>query len=579
VTPAARRATRCTDVAERLGRRPAFGLWVNLYTLRRPAGLGFGDLSALRGVVRLAADAGAAFVGVNPLHALRNRGAEVSPYAPLSRLFRNPLYLDVEAVPEAAEAPGASAGRDDPELRRRIERARAAATLDYEALAELQRELLLPLHAVFARRHRGRDGARGRAFAAFCDERGEALREFATFLALEDHLAARGHPRDWRRWPAGFQSPRAPEVLGFAETHAEEVSYHAWVQFELDRQLCEAAREARERGLALGIYGDLALGSAAGGCDDWSQPGLFRGEYSVGAPPDAYSSLGQDWSFPPLDPERLSGPGLESFRTLLRAAFAHAGALRIDHVMGLVRQFWIPRGRKPVEGAYVRYPAARLSEVLAQESRRSHAVVVGEDLGTLPPGFQSRLARRGILSSRVLLFERGARGSFRPASRYSPRALVTANTHDLPPLAGFLCGRDIELRRELGVLSPEQARAARAERESARAALLRRLACDGLLDRGDPAPAPRRLLAAVNAFLCRTPAPLVGVSLDDLAGEVEPVNVPGVPPDVHPSWTRRMRETPEEILAHPEARRALAALAPRALRPAAAGTLPRSSAP
>jgi 4-alpha-glucanotransferase len=350
------------------------------------------------------------------------------------------------------------------------------------------------------------------------------------------------------------------------------------VQFELDRQLGLAAREAREAGLALGIYGDLALGSAAGGCDDWAQPELFRGEFSVGAPPDAYSSLGQDWSFPPLDPERLAGPGLESFRALLRAAFAHAGALRIDHVMGLARQFWIPRGRKPGEGAYVRYPAARLTEALAQESRRSHAVVVGEDLGNVPRGLQSRLARRGILSSRVLLFERGARGSFRAAESYSPRALVTANTHDLPPLAGWLAGRDIELRRELALPSPEQARAARAERESAGAALLRRLARDGLLARDEAAPAPLRLLAAVNAFLCRTPAPLVGVSLDDLAGEREPVNVPGVPPDVHPSWTRRMRETPEAILAQPEARRALAALAPRARRGAPEGPLGRSDA-
>jgi 4-alpha-glucanotransferase len=559
-------APACVDVGEILGGRRVFGLWTNLYTLRRAGGLGFGDLGALRQLIDLAACWGAQFVGLPPLHALRNRGPEISPYAPLSRLYRNPLYLEVEAVPELAGCAEARRRLEAPDTRRRLAALREARQLDLAACAALQRELLEPLHADFARLHRDRDSARGRAFEDYRARAGPSLGEFARFLALEDHLAARGFPRDWRRWPPEFRGPGGAALEAFAEREREAVSFHEYVQFELDRQLAALADAARRAGLAIGLYQDLALGSAASGFDVWAHGERFVEGATLGAPPDDYALHGQDWGLPPLHPLRIASAGAPGWREVLRAAFAHAGALRIDHVMGLVRQFWVPAGRPASEGAYVRFPARELLDVLAEESRRAGALAIGEDLGTVPRGLPSLLARRHVLSSRVLMFERDRAGRFRPASRYSPRALVTANTHDLPPLAAFWSGADLCLRHELGLLEGAALARARAERAADRRALERRLVRDGLLPRDCATADVWQRCAAVNAFLCRTPSPLVGLSLDDLAGEEEPVNLPGVPTQVHPSWTRRMRLSLEEMARHPGLARAVDGASSRVVR-------------
>lgn len=559
-------ARACVDAREILGGRRVFGLWTNLYTLRRAGGLGFGDLGALRQLIGLAARWGAEFVGLPPLHALRNRGPEISPYAPLSRLYRNPLYLEVEAVPELAGCAEARRRLEAPDTRRRLAVLREARQLDPAACAALQRELLEPLHADFARLHRDRDSARGRAFADYRTRAGASLGEFARFLALEDHLAARGFPRDWRRWPAEFRSPGRPALEAFAAREREAISFHEFVQFELDRQLGVLAEEARRAGLGIGLYQDLALGSGASGFDVWAHRERFVEGATLGAPPDDYAVEGQDWGLPPLHPLRIASAGAPGWREILRAAFSHAGALRIDHVMGLVRQFWIPAGRPAAEGAYVRFPARELLDALAEESRRAGALVIGEDLGTAPPGLPSLLARRHVLSSRVLMFERDRAGGFRPASRYSRRALVTANTHDLPPLAAFWGEADLRLRHELGLLEGAALAGARAARAADRRALERRLVRAGLLPRDCASADVWQRCAAVNAFLCRTPSPLVGLSLDDLAAEEEPVNLPGVPPQVHPSWTRRMGLSLEEMAEHPGVARAVAGASSRVAR-------------
>ncbi len=560
-------ATRCPAPAERLGRRRAFGLWANLYSLRGAGGEGFGNLADLRRLVRLAGDCGAAFVGINPLHALRNRPPEISPYAPLSRLFRNPLYLDLRSVPEwrhgAAVEQRLSAARAERELAA----LRAAPRIDYARVAAFQAPLVAALHREFAARHAGRRTARGRAFADFRARHDPLLADFAVFSALDEQQRRAGRPPDWRAWPARYRDPRGAAVRAFAAAQREVVERHAFVQFELDRQLAAAAAEARRRGLEIGLYQDLALGSAASGFDPWAFPELFVSGASVGAPPDAYNAAGQDWGFPPLHPRRLARDGYRFFRLLLRAALAHAGALRLDHVMGLFRLWWIPAGRPATDGAYVRYPAGDLLGVLADESRRQGALVVGEDLGTVPHGLPAQLARRGVLSSRVLYFEREAGGGFHPARRYSRRVLVSANTHDLPTLAAFWSGRDLELLGELGLLERGRGLArARAARARERRALLRRLRAEGLLPRSRAEPALPELVAAVHAFLCRTPAPLVGIALDDLAGETEPVNLPGVAPERFPSWTRRMRRSLDELAAAPELATALAGTRSRSRR-------------
>jgi len=551
---------RCVGVAEKIGEGSAFGIWCNLYSLRSRHNWGAGDLGDLRRLVEFAAGAGAVFVGTNPLHAIWNRELEVSPYYPVSRLFRSPLYLELEVIPELAECKSAGERVEPPGGAAELAALRGATQLDYARVMAAKRPVLQQLHRRFAARHRERPTERGRAYADYLAREGEPLDDFASFLALAEHFS-RLDPtgRDWHRWPSAYRSPGSPAVARFRAENPEAIDFHRWVQFELDRQLGQAARSASEQQLAVGLYADLALGSAGSGSDAWSFPGLFAEGASVGAPPDEFATHGQDWAFPPLDPQRLRRQAYGYWIRLLRAAFAHTGALRIDHAMGLSRLYWIPTGRPATEGAYVRYPETDLLGILALESRRHGALVIAEDLGTVPRGLPSRLARRGVLSSRVLYFER-ENGSFRASRRYSPRALASANTHDLVPLAGFLSGRDLELRRRVGQIDSDRAlEEARSERERELRALLRRLEAEGLLEPGAPRPAPAKFAAAVSAFLGRTPAPLVALSLDDLGGEEEPVNLPDVGPEHHPSWTRRMQLELEALAASPEARATLRA--------------------
>jgi 4-alpha-glucanotransferase len=316
--------------------------------------------------------------------------------------------------------------------------------------------------------------------------------------------------------------------------------------------------------MRIGLYQDLAVGTAGWGSETWLYPGLFAEAASIGCPPDPLGPEGQDWGLPPVNPRRLLATDLAYWRKLLRAAMAHAGALRIDHAMGLVRQFWIPCGRPASEGAYVVYPAERMLGVLAEESRRAGALVVGEDLGTVPEGFAATLERWGILSTRVLPFERDASGTFLAAAAHSSRALLVASTHDLPPLWGWWRGADLEVRRSLGLLgSDEDLAAAQQRRLSDRARLVRRLHAEGLVPTSWEPTSAAELAHAVHAFLCSTPAPLVGLTLEDLCGETAPLNVPGVTQDRYPSWTLRLSVDVEDLPAHAGVRRALAGAAAR----------------
>ncbi|CAA9346764.1 MAG: GH77, partial [uncultured Gemmatimonadaceae bacterium] len=544
---------RCPDPAAVLQGQRAFGLTANLYAVRSGRNWGAGDATDLRELVRFAAGAGAAFVGVNPLHALRNAGDEISPYSPVSRLFRNVLYLDVDALPELADAPEARRMLAAPAFRRALARLRAATHVDYAAVMRLKLPALELLHAAFRRRTRG---PRRRAYGRYVAAQGEALARFATFLAIEETAGSAG---GWRAWPEPLQSPESPAVAAHARAHADRVDFHRWLQFALDEQLAAAAAEARARGLPVGLYQDLAIGTSPSSSDAWSFPGLFVEGASIGAPPDPLAPQGQNWGLPPLHPHRLAEQGYGYWGALVRGALRHAGALRIDHVIGLFRQFWIPAGMSGAAGAYVRVPTRDLLAVLALESTRAGALVVGEDLGTVPPEVPAVLERWGILSSRVLYFEREGAGDFKPARAYPRLALATANTHDLPTLAGFRAATDVTIRRRLGLVDGAPAeRAARRARADEVAALVRRLADEGIVD-ATGEPDDLALRAAVHTFLRRTPAWLVGLSLDDLVGEAEPVNVPGVPPADFPSWTRRLTTPLEALAADPAVRRALGA--------------------
>jgi 4-alpha-glucanotransferase len=538
----------CTTVKEVLDKRRCFGVWCNLYSVKSANNWGIGDLSDLRQLAHWAGQQGAAFVGINPLHALRNRGHEISPYRSVSRLFANEIYLDVTAVPEFADCPAAKSLVQSQEYTAELKRLRDAEHVDYAAVARIKRTILALLYQVFTQRQSQQGTNRFVEFRRFLERSGSDLEYYATFRAMDEFFWQQASHPSWHDWPDPYRRSDSPEVRQFQQDHEREIDFHRYVQFELDRQLGSTADSARAT-MPLGIYADLALGSAASGADVWLYRDLFAPDVSIGSPPDDFASRGQTWGLPPIIPQRLRADGYMYWIRLIRAGLRHAACLRIDHVMGLVRQFWVPAGLSGEHGAYVRYPVHDLLGILALESKRHRAIIVGEDLGTVPSGFQAQLARWGILSSRVLYFERNRNGTFRTSRQYSNRAMVTANTHDQAPLAGYWQDRDLTLREQASAYPDRhEYEAAREGRERERLALTRRLASEGLLLHATAPVDPAQLTRATYTFLARTPSPLLGVSLDDLAGETDPVNLPGVPNERYPNWARKMKTTLEQLM-------------------------------
>lgn len=540
---------RCVTPADRLGDNAAFGVIANLYTIRSGDNWGVGDFGDLATLAAWAGSAGADFVGVNPLHALLNRHVDVSPYSPVSRLFRNAIYIDVTRVPELADAPEVHARLTSPEFRAELDALRESSLVRYEQVMAVKGIALDALHRVFVEHVRGSNSPRDRAYRDYIEAHEPALSRFATWMTIAEYE----HGSDWRTWPEPLRDPESDAVERFAATHAQRIDFHRWVQFEADRQLGEAATAAREAGMRIGLYQDLAIGSSPAGADTWAFSDLFVRGASAGAPPDPYSATGQNWGLPPLNPIALQRSGYRYFIDLIRSGFRNAGALRIDHVMGLYRLFWIPEGKTGRDGSYVRYPFEDLLGIIALESVRNNAIVVGEDLGTVPEEVPPRLAKWGILSSKVLYFEREWDGRFKSATHYPALALATANTHDMPTLAGFWSERDIAVRRQLGLIADDDEETrARSDRDRDRGALVHLLNNEGIIPEGTPH-SSAELRAAVHGFLWSTPAQLVGLSLDDLAGETEAVNVPGVGPDRYPCWMRKMHADLETITSSPEA--------------------------
>jgi 4-alpha-glucanotransferase len=543
---------RCVTPTDLLGDRKTFGLIANLYTVRSATNWGIGDLSDLSSLAVWAGGLGADFVGVNPLHALLNRGPDVGPYSPVSRLFKNPIYIDIARVPELESASDLRERLAAPEVRAEIDALRDCPDIRYEQVMAVKGLALAALHRVFVERVRGSGDERAHAYEAYVARHEPALTRFATWMAIGEAQAASRHEShlafDWRTWPTELQSPDSSAVKAFVEGHAQRVDFHRWMQFEADRQLADAAARARDAGMEIGLYQDLAIGTSAAGADAWSYPDLFVRGVSIGAPPDPYAEAGQNWGLPPINPRALRRDAYRYVVDLLRSGFRHAGALRIDHILGLFRQFWIADGMSGADGAYVRYPSHDLLGIVALESVRHNALVVGEDLGTVPEEVPPALQKWGILSSKVFFFERDGRGGFKAAKAYPELALATADTHDMATLAGFWQGRDIDLRAEVGLIDGDDAvERARDERDAQREALLRRLKQEKILPTARMPKSPVEFRAAMHAFLCRTPSRLVGFSLDDLAGEVDQVNVPGVGADKLSCWTRKMHEALETL--------------------------------
>ena len=540
---------RCTLPQDLLGDRKAIGVYANLYSIRGDRNWGVGDMGDLETLTRWVASVGGSFVGLNPLHALLNRGGDISPYGPVSRLWRNPIYIDVDRVPELIIGQSADLLRT-PEIEAAIGPLRESARVEYhQAWAMKTLALDTLFNAFLDLRSRHARHPRVAAYNDFVDRGGRWLSDYATWMAIAESR----NEWTWKMWPAELQDRRSEAVKRFAAEHSRRVDFHKWAQFELDRQIGDIAESCRANGMEIGLYQDLAVGSSGTGSDAWSNRQLFREGATIGAPPDPYSDFGQNWGLPPIDPRALKRDRYRYFIQLLRSGFRHAGALRMDHVMGLFRLFWIPEGATGRDGAYVQYPADDLLGILALESQRHKALVVGEDLGVVPPEVPTAMAKWGMLSSKVLYFEREDGGGFKPQATYPELSLASVNTHDMPTIAGFWAGRDIALRKSLGLVDEKDSAGVAVQRDNEKRRLLDRLREDAALTLHEhpslEAPGVPSVKRGLHRFLCNSASALVAMSLDDLGDELEPINVPGVGIDKYPCWSRKMHRTIPEIAA------------------------------
>jgi 4-alpha-glucanotransferase len=540
-----------------------WGITAQLYGLRSARNWGIGDFGDLAALAQGVARQGARTLGINPLHVLFPAAPrKASPYSPSSRLFLNPLYLDVTAVPEFAESTAAQAWLAAPETENALAAARGSDLVDYERVAALKRPAFERLYRSFAERHlgAGEASARGAAFRRFQQEGGRDLFTYATFTALHEHQMATGGSASWHDWPASLRDARSPEVARFAAAHPQHIELHQYLQWEADRQLGLAARAATEAGLSLGLYRDLAVGVDPSGADAWADPSLTVRDATVGAPPDILNMKGQDWGLAPFNPLTLRRQAYAPFIAALRASMRHSGVLRIDHAMGLMHLYWVPRGMSPAEGAYVAYPFEDLRRILALESRRHRCPVIAEDLGTVPKGFTETMRESGVLSYRLLLFERDEDGDFLAPEEYPSFATASFSTHDIASLRGFWTGHDLEWRRQLDLYPGEgAAKSDEEERRRDRRRLLQALiaartlpreAAERLLPREDEPAYERELAEAVHRFLARTPALLVLMQLEDALQELEQPNLPGTV-DEHPNWRRKLPLALDGILHDP----------------------------
>ncbi|MFJ5233914.1 4-alpha-glucanotransferase [Kitasatospora sp. NPDC088391] len=502
-------------------RQRGWGFLAQLYSVLGEQSWGMGDLGDLAELAQWAgAGLGAGFLQINPLHAgLPGAPSDPSPYRPSSRRFADPVHLRIEAVPEYARCEEAH----DFSRRARLLRQEVLAhdgLIDRDAVWALKRQALELLHAV------PRGVGREAAYRAFVRREGEWLERYATWNALAERHGTGRHA-----WPKGLRHPDNPQVAAEKAELKDRIEFHRWLAWLVDEQLRAAQRAALDAGMPIGLIHDLAVGVHPDGADAWALQDVLATGISTGAPPDAFNAHGQDWGLPPWRPDALAEAGYAPFAELIRAAARHAGAIRIDHVMGLFRLWWVPEGARPTQGTYVRYDAGAMLAVLALEAHRAGAAVIGEDLGTVEPGVRERLAEHGVLGTSVLWFERDwqAGGTVLPPERWRPGCLATLTTHDLPSTAARLTGEHVALRHHLGLLARPLA-----EEQAAAATELadwqRELVRIGLLAEGEPT-TPE----ALYAFLLATPAQLVGVWLPDTVGDPRPQNLPGTW-DQYPNW-------------------------------------------
>jgi 4-alpha-glucanotransferase len=492
-------------------------LAVQLYGIRSGRNWGMGDFTDLANLIKLSAELGAEGVGLNPLHALfDDRPGDFSPYAPNSRLFLNALYIDVE------KAPGFKGGPD----RKAFASVRQSEQVDYKGVAALKWPAL---RAAFATFKTATGTVEAKEFAAYRAERGEMLERFTCFEALRHRFKM-----PWWEWPVEWRQPDQAKCREFLKgADKDEADFVAFVQWLAERQLCGCKDLAHRLGMKVGLYLDVAVGVQSDGFDAWNEQGAISRSLSVGAPPDPLNTVGQNWGLAGFNTPGLAQRYFQPFREMLQASMRHAGAIRLDHVLGLKRLYLVPHGFPAHQGAYAQMPFDALLAATALESAANDCVVIGEDLGTVPEGFREQMADWGIWSYKVMMFERDEAGRFRDVDYYAPNALITFSTHDLSTYAGWRSFGDLKTKRDLGIDPGETDE----ERWHA-LAMLDEVLRHNAIDQHD--------LYSIMGFMARTRSRLLAISLEDLLGVVPQPNIPGTI-DEHPNWRQRMQVALEDI--------------------------------
>ena len=525
--------SRGFTVADAAPGRRMWGVAAQLYSLRGRRSEPFGEFGALADLARALGTRGADALAISPAHALFAADpSRFGPYAPSTRLFLNLLFADPSAL--FADAPKGDPGGE---------------LIDWPTAGAAKMARLRALFARFGSEGAAHDRAE---LEGFRRAGGEDLERHARFEALHTCFHAETGARGWQDWPEAFHDPAGPAVEAFAAAAAVEVDFHIFLQWFADRSVAHAQAAAKASGMAIGLIADLAVGMDAGGSHAWSRPQDLLVGLSVGAPPDLFQPAGQDWGLAAFSPAALRRSGYDAFRSTLRVAMKHAGGVRIDHAMGLRRLWLTPSGASPAQGAYLQYPFEDMLRLIALESSRAGAIVVGEDLGTVPHGFRDETTAAGMMGMRVLWFEREGAHGFQPPSAWTPDAMAMTSTHDLPTVAGWWRGCDIDwmqqLNRKASRADPSEERAAReADREALWRACIEAAAADG------PQPPPSGEREAVDAaldYVARSACALAVIPLEDLLGEIEQPNLPGTI-DEHPNWRRRLPAAADVLLREP----------------------------
>lgn len=559
---------RCYEPAELLQGEKLWGACVQLYTLRSATNWGIGDFGDLKRMLPEVAARGGAFIGLNPVHALYPAIPEsASPYSPSSRRWLNVLYIDVPAVADFAASDAAQHWWENKATQQAIAQARSTEWVDYTTVTELKiAALRLAWDTFCARPH---DDDTVAQFESFVRDGGESLYWQGAYDAVHHHLLAKDAQHwGWPAWPEAWQDPQSAVVLAFCEQNAQEVRFWMWLQWLAATQFSACWDECLKAEMPVGLYRDLAVGVAEGGAETWSDRALYSLQASVGAPPDILGPLGQNWGLPPINPHVMFERAYEPFVDLLRANMTHCGALRIDHVMSLLRLWWIPYGETADKGAYVHYPVDDLLAILALESQRHQCMVIGEDLGTVPAEIVGKLRSSGVYSYKVLYFEHDSEKQFKAPDIWPEQSMAVATTHDLPTLRGYWACGDLTLGESLG-LYPDKVilKGLYQDREAAKQGLLNSLHQYGCVPKRTGKQARLMQMSPVlnrglQRYIADSNSALLGLQPEDWLDMAEPVNVPGTSTQ-YPNWRRKLNREVEDIFADGDINRLLKDLTAR----------------